>query len=135
MCDGQTGYTVSKLDALINKIVHDIFAQMKDVPKDAVIIERYTQQIAEYQEQIRSLKVSLQAQTAEALEYESEVIKIIRGESKLNPDLLNKLIQWHSTRLFLPVCAAKHAVAVACPAGSLINPTTRIGRRDNAQKN
>jgi cell division septum initiation protein DivIVA len=27
------------------------------------------------------------------LEYEAEVIKIIRGESKLNPDLLNKLYE------------------------------------------
>jgi len=98
MCDGQTGYTVSKLDTLINKIVHDIFAQMKDVPKDAVIIERYTHQIAEYRGQLATLKATLQAQTAEALEYESEVIKIIRGESKLNPDLLNKLYEEAKTK-------------------------------------
>ena len=93
MCNGQTGYTVRKLDAIVNTVVHDIFAQLKDVPKDAVIIERYARQIAEYQENLAILKSTLQAQASEALEYEAEVLKIIRGKSKLNPDLLNKLYE------------------------------------------
>jgi len=34
-----------------------------------------------------------QKHSTEVLEYEAEVIKVIRGESKLNPDLLNKLYE------------------------------------------
>ena len=93
LCDGQTGYTVRKLDAIIETVVHNLFEQLNDVPKDAVIAERYANQIAEYQMQLTTAKATLRACTAEVLEYEAEVIKIIRGDSKLNPDLLNKLYE------------------------------------------
>lgn len=72
-------------------MVHNLFEQLNDVPKDAVIAERYASRIAEYQIQLTTAKATLRAHTAEVLEYESEVIKVIRGDSKLNPDLLNKL--------------------------------------------
>lgn len=93
LCDGQTGYTVRKLDAIIETVVHNLFVQLNDVPKDAVIAERYANKIAEYQMQLTTARATLQACTAEVLEYEAEVIKVIRGESKLNPDLLNKLYE------------------------------------------
>jgi DNA invertase Pin-like site-specific DNA recombinase len=91
LCDGQTGYTVHKLDAIVETIVRELFRQLSDVPKDAVIAERYASQLAEYQMQLTTARAALQAHTAEVMEYEGEVIKVIRGESKLNPDLLNKL--------------------------------------------
>jgi hypothetical protein len=91
LCDGQTGYTVRKLDAIVETVVHSLFEQLSDVPKDAVIAERYASQIAEYQIQLTTAKATLQANTAEVMEYEREVIKVIRGESKISPELLNKL--------------------------------------------
>jgi hypothetical protein len=91
LCDGQTGYTVRKLDAIIESIIHNLFAQLTGIPKEAVIAEKYASQIAEYQIQLAAARAVLEAHTIEVLEYEGEVIKIIRGESKLNPDLLNKL--------------------------------------------
>ena len=91
LCDGQTGYTVGKLDAIMETIVRDLFERLNDVPKDAIIAQRYASRIAEYQKQLATAKAVLQANTTEVLEYEAEVIKVIRGESKLNPDLLNKL--------------------------------------------
>ena len=91
LCDGQTGYTVRKLDEIIETVVHSLFQRLSDLPKEAVIAEKYAGRIAEYQMQLISAKASHQANAAEVMEYESEVIKVIRGESKLNPDLLNKL--------------------------------------------
>jgi transposase-like protein len=91
LCDGQTGYTVGKLDAIMEAIVRDLFERLNDVPKDTIIAQRYASRIAEYQKQLATAKAVLQADTTEVLEYEAEVIKVIRGESKLNPDLLNKL--------------------------------------------
>jgi len=93
LCDGQTGYTVRKLDAIIDEVVHSLFEQLNDVPKDAVIAARYASQIAEYQMLLTTARAALRTHTAEVLEYEAEVIKIIRGDSKLNPDLLNKLYE------------------------------------------
>jgi len=93
LCDGQTGYTVRKLDAIINEVVHSLFEQLNDVPKDAVIAARYASQKAEYQMLLTTARAALRVHTAEVLEYEAEVIKVIRGDSKLNPDLLNKLYE------------------------------------------
>ena len=91
LCDGQTGYTVQKLDEIIDKVVHSLFEQLSDVPKEAIIAERYADQISEYQTNLTKARANLQAHTAEVKEYEAEVIKVIRGESKLSSDLLSKL--------------------------------------------
>ena len=42
---------------------------------------------------LTSARATSQAHSAEVMEYEAEVLKIIRGESKLNADLLNKLYE------------------------------------------
>jgi len=93
LCDGQTGYTVKKLDRIVETIIRDLFQRLNDVPKDAVIAERYASRVAEYQMQLATTKAALQGRTAEVLEYEAEVIKVIRGESKLSHDLLSKLYE------------------------------------------
>jgi len=90
-CDGQTGYTVRKLDGIIDSIVQGLFRQLSDVPKDDILEKRYAVQLEECKLQLKSALAAHQANAAEVFQYESEVIKIIRGESKLNPDLLNKL--------------------------------------------
>jgi len=92
-CDGQTGYTVSKLDNMIDEVVRNLFKRLNDLPREALIEERYTERIAESRTALTKAKAVLQAQTTEVLEYEAEVIKVIRGESTLNSDLLNKLYE------------------------------------------
>ena len=92
-CDGQTGYTVRKLDAIMETVVHSLFEHLNDVPKDVVIAAQYSSQIAESQAQLSKLRSEYQKHAAEVLEYEAEVIRVIRGKSNLNPDLLNKLYE------------------------------------------
>ena len=76
---------------MIETIVHELFNRLNDIPKETLIEQRYTNQIAEYQLELTSAKATLGAYESEALTYESEVIKVILGESKLNADMLNKL--------------------------------------------
>lgn len=92
-CDGQTGYTVSKLDKVIDGVVRSLFNRIGGLPKESIIEERYAEQIAALQMQLTSARATFQAHSAEVLEYEAEVLKIIRGESKLGSDLLNKLYE------------------------------------------
>ena len=92
-CDGQTGYTVSKLDKVIDGVVRSLFDRIGGLPKESIIEERYAEQITALQMQLTSARATFQAHSAEVLEYEAEVIKIIRGESKLGSDLLNKLYE------------------------------------------
>lgn len=93
LCDGQTGYTVSKLDKMIDEVIHRLFERLSDLPKEHIIEERYAEQIAEIKLQLTAARAAFQAHSAEVMEFEAEVIKIIRGESKLNSDLLNKLYE------------------------------------------
>jgi DNA invertase Pin-like site-specific DNA recombinase len=92
-CDGQTGYTVSKLDNVVDEVIRGLFARLNDLPKEAIIEERYSERIAESRVALAKAKTDLQARAAEAHEYEAEVIKVIRGESKLNSELLNRLYE------------------------------------------
>jgi len=91
LCDGQTGYTVHKLDAVVEAVVCGLFARLQDLPKEAIIAARCAEQIAETQRSLLRAREILQADSAEVLEYEAEVIKVIRGDSRLSSDLLNKL--------------------------------------------
>jgi hypothetical protein len=93
LCDGQTGYTTTKLDKVVDEVIRSLFTRLNDLPKETIIEERYSERIAESRAALVSAKAALQAHTAEVLEYEAEVIKVIRGESKLNSDLLNKLYE------------------------------------------
>jgi len=97
-CDGQTGYTVRKLDGIIDMIVQGLFQQLSDVPKDDLLEKRYAAQLEEYKLQHKTALATHKANAAEVVQYESEVIKVIRGESKLNADLLNKLYEDAQTK-------------------------------------
>lgn len=46
--DPHTFETAHKLDGIINEVVRGLFEQLNDVPKDAVIAERYASKIASF---------------------------------------------------------------------------------------
>jgi len=82
---------MSKLDNIIDTVVKELLKGITDVPKDIIITERYLALSEDYRKQLAVAKNTLKLHTAEVLEYEAEVLKVIRGESSLNSDLLNKL--------------------------------------------
>jgi len=90
-CNGQTGYTVKKLDDIIENIAHKLFEQITDVPKDTLVEEQYNSVIGEYKKQLSAAQSALSNQTKEVNEYEAEVLKVIRGESSFDADLITKL--------------------------------------------
>ena len=91
LCNGQTGYTTSKLDNIIEAVIHELFKGLSDVPKDAIISKQFVDKTMEYKEQFSIAKKTLLFHASEVMEYEAEVLKIIRGESTLDSELLNKL--------------------------------------------
>ena len=93
LCDGQTGYTAHKLDDAVDTVVRNLFARFNDAPKDALIAECNVAQAVEIQLQLITARANLQAHATEMSEYETEVLKVIRGESRLTADLLNKLYE------------------------------------------
>lgn len=91
-CDGQTTYSLQKLDGVIDKIIRDVFAKMKGVNKESVVSVRYEKELS----QIRAHLSQTQAQYAKEQKtlatLKSEIIKCLNGESDFSSSVLSQLI-------------------------------------------
>ena len=93
LCNGQTTYTVHRVDEIVNTVARSLFKQINDIPKKVLIEQRYASQLFELEGQLLQAATTYKINAMEVLAYEAEVLKIIRGESKLSQELLNKLYE------------------------------------------
>lgn len=92
-CDGQSGYGVDKLDKLIDQIIHIQFERIRNAPPRA-LIERETQrETALAKAQLNMLMEQHRQKEQEYQDLRAETIKVVRGTSRLNADLLNSLVE------------------------------------------
>lgn len=91
-CDGQSGYGVTKLDDVIDKLVRMKFAQIKTASKGEVLSQQREQDIELSQKKINRLSRQLLDKQKELADLKAEIIKVIRGESTWSQDLLNQII-------------------------------------------
>jgi hypothetical protein len=89
-CDGQTGYTTSKLDGVVEKIVESIFSKIKEQPGEQVIQNEFNERIAGIKLNLEQAKVALSKEAEVLSVLEGELLKVIGGTSSLKPELLNK---------------------------------------------
>jgi hypothetical protein len=89
-CDGQTGYTTSKLDGVIEQLVESIFSKMKEKPGDQIIAGQFEERIAEIMLNLKQAKAALDSELQIQAMLESELLKVIQGTSALKPEMLNK---------------------------------------------
>jgi DNA invertase Pin-like site-specific DNA recombinase len=91
-CDGQTGYTVHKLDGIVEGIVLRLFEKLRDAPPDKLA----DSEIKKKQDAIRAVLANARKEYIKHKEeyeaYKAEVIKVIQGKSKFNEDVLNELL-------------------------------------------
>jgi len=92
LCDGQTGYTVSKVDGFIDKIIHDLFARAKESPQNSLLDVQYNDRIAALKANLQRAKANLSKQQNAYNAYKSEMLKVIQGESALDRETLNELL-------------------------------------------
>lgn len=92
LCNGQTGYTTSKVDAVIDQLMHHIFAQAKDTPQDAAIEAKYDVRMTEMKANLKRAKEHLTKQKEIYDAYKDELLRVIRGESALDRETLNELM-------------------------------------------
>jgi DNA invertase Pin-like site-specific DNA recombinase len=92
-CDGQSGYGVTKLDGIVDKIIRMQFEKICSVSaKD--LIER--QQAKEIELTKAKLKLATDQYQQKVRDYEglkAETLKVVQGTSKLNLDILNDLVK------------------------------------------
>jgi len=77
----------------VEKIVRSLFSGLEGIARDDLVAERHTAQTQKMQAALRQAQEAFRAYSAEAKEYESEVLYAIRGTSKFNPALLNNLYE------------------------------------------
>lgn len=80
------------LDAIIDKVVRQIFERMKAVPKSEIVNVRYKEKMDERKALLRSVRAEHAKAAAELDMLKAEVIKSLRGESAFSQDLLGSLI-------------------------------------------
>lgn len=91
-CDGQSGYGVTKLDAIVDRVIRMQFEHIKNAPAQAIVRE---QQARDVELATAKLKLAQDNQRNKMREYEAlkaEGIKVAQGISKFNVDFLNSLV-------------------------------------------
>ena len=91
-CDGQSGYGVTKLDAIVDRVIRMQFEHIKNAPAQAIVRE---QQARDVELATAKLKLAQDNQRNKVREYEAlkaEGIKVAQGISKFNVDFLNSLV-------------------------------------------
>ena len=91
-CDGQTGYTVHKIDEIINQIICNLFSRAKDMPQSKLLSARYDEQIKEIEACLKKSNVTKKQHEKELETLKTELISVIRGESVLDRETLNEMI-------------------------------------------
>lgn len=92
-CDGQTGYTVEKLDAIIDQILHFIFSKVKRLDKRDVLNICYQN---DYAEKTAILKKMRQDYVTAEKNYQvltAEIVNALAGQSAFSPEVLNTTIE------------------------------------------
>lgn len=91
-CNGMSGYTLEKVDRVMEQMVISLFKDIKSIPEQELITQQYVQRKNEHLATLSQLQ-SLKAQKEKELaDYKSEVYKAIQGKSIWNAELLNELI-------------------------------------------
>jgi hypothetical protein len=89
-CSGQTGYTVSKLDGVVEKVLESVFAKIKEQPGEQIITAQYNEHIAACKLNLEQAQAALGSELKTLSTLEGELIKVIQGTSKIKPEMLNK---------------------------------------------
>ena len=93
LCTGQSGYTAKRIDEVIDRLLYSIFSKFTDTPAEPLVKMRCEAKIAEATALQQQAKAELDAATAEMKELQTEVFKIIRGESKLPQSVLAEMLR------------------------------------------
>jgi len=92
-CDGQSGYGVTKLDGIVDRIIRYQFSKISATSGSEVIEVQNRKAIELARARHNMLSLQLTAKERDLADYQSEVIRVIRGESRMDAELLNNLVK------------------------------------------
>ena len=89
-CDGQTGYTSSKLDRIINEVLKSLFEESKGTTIKLRIHEKLGEITSGLETELIIAKDTFCSYLQLHEQLENELIKVMQGKSVLKADFLNK---------------------------------------------
>lgn len=91
-CDGQSGYGVTKLDTIVDQIIRMKFSEIKAASRSELLASQQKKEVEQARAKAALAASTYQGKKKEVSDLRAETIKVIRGESKLDADLLNSLV-------------------------------------------
>lgn len=91
-CDGQSGYSATKLDGMVEQIIKKVFERMRGISKEEMIASRYDKELSLRKSNLVKTKADLAKEQEKLSKLRAEVIKSIQGESAYSKELLAGLV-------------------------------------------
>lgn len=91
-CDGPSGYGAVKLDGIVDQIIRYQLSKIQTTSISHTVFRQHEQSIALAKARYHLACNQLSDKQRELSDLQAETIKVIRGESRLNIDLLNELV-------------------------------------------
>lgn len=100
-CDGQSGYGVTKLDGIVEKVIRMKFAEIAAAPESEILNHQHKKEIELARIKLDQVNAHLAEKQKDLSDYKAETLKVIRGQSNLSVELLNALVKETETMIAL----------------------------------
>jgi len=91
-CNGQSGYTATKLDNIVSELLLKLFRNVKSISGDELIEKQHQNELASCTAKLKAAKAELKKHSDSLQTLQGEVVNAINGTSKFESGLLNELI-------------------------------------------
>ena len=91
-CDGQSGYGVTKLDAIVESIVCTKFSEVLECSKSKLLQDMLRKDMEVAQKEVSRAKSELDLKDDERNALKDEMIRVIRGKSSIDRDMIQQLL-------------------------------------------
>ncbi len=92
-CDGQSVYVASRVDAIVDEILRLKFSEIKAASKAEILKKQGERDLRAARLRLEKAEKQLQFHEEDQRDFQNEVLKVIRGESKLSMGFLNSAIE------------------------------------------
>jgi DNA invertase Pin-like site-specific DNA recombinase len=92
-CDGQTGYTVHRLDGMVEAVILSLFERVEGMDKSEVLGKSFNYRQNAQKALLQKVKRDFEKAEEDLRKLKGEVVKAITGESSFSPELLNSVIE------------------------------------------
>ena len=92
-CTGQTGYTVSKVDKIIDLVIHEIFYKVQSIDRDEILQAQNASNLALRQQHVKKLQSDRDKALNDLQRLQGEIVKALTGESEFTPQMLKPALE------------------------------------------